>query len=189
MANKTKAAAGAKKPRVKKIKPFVIRERTRAEYRFNASEMGDIGRQLGDATNAKNALEEQKKGIVKEFSSKIAEKTALCNSLSHKVTTGYEMRDVECFTVLHRAERRKDFFKVNAEGKQGKLMRSEPMTETDFALLPMDQPEPPKAVPAKEGKKRGKATTLQVMPKASDGSLGAPISEAFKQEDARLSEE
>lgn len=181
MAKRTLANTGAKKSR--KPKPFIVRDRTRAQYNFGPDEIGKLGRELGDAQNAKNTLEEQKKNIVKEYASKISEQTARINSLTNKVTSGYEMREVECFVAYDRETRVKTYHVITPKGKPGETIRSEPMTESDFGLLPMDQPAPVVEEPKKEKSKKKSDAGAS----ADEGAkAGNNIADAFKDEDERI---
>lgn len=66
---------------------------------FTHDELLEQAKLLAEANRQKQRLEDDKKNIVAEYTSRIASKTLDVAVFSEKVTNGYEHRDVECRVV------------------------------------------------------------------------------------------
>lgn len=65
-------------------------------YQFNDKEKLVIGKELAETTTALSTIEGDKKRIVADFQAKLAAKEAEVQSLSNKLTSGYEHREMSC---------------------------------------------------------------------------------------------
>lgn len=77
------------------------KEKRSLKYEFDSSELIELSRELANKTQEMRQLEEQRKSVVSEYTSKtnIAREQVLL--LSDKVSSGYEIRDVECLVTFH----------------------------------------------------------------------------------------
>lgn len=66
---------------------------------FTHDELVEQAKRLAEANRQKQRLEDDKKNVVAEYTSRIATQTLEVAVLSEKVTNGYEHRDVECRVV------------------------------------------------------------------------------------------
>lgn len=66
---------------------------------FTPEELVERAKRLGEANRKKESLEADKKNIVAEYTSRIANQQLDIATLSEKVTNGYEHREVECRVV------------------------------------------------------------------------------------------
>lgn len=71
-------------------------EKRTLRYDFTAVEIHDLSVQLANETKKVVSLTEEKKSVVSQWTAKINESKAACNSLSFKVSDGYEHREVDC---------------------------------------------------------------------------------------------
>lgn len=82
----------------KKEKPetpiTIVKELLKVE--FTDSEKQEFGGQLARITTEIKELKNAKKSVVSEFKSKIDNKEAECESISTKISNGYEYKNVEC---------------------------------------------------------------------------------------------
>lgn len=70
-------------------------------YDFSAVEINDLSVSLANKVQEKHGIESEKKSVVARYTSKIKEYDESIGSLSNKVASGYEMRDVECTVKYH----------------------------------------------------------------------------------------
>ena len=78
-----------KAPRVKKLK-------SNLQYKFTTDELLAIGKELGEDTLKLRQLEDDRKMVADEWKAKISYAEGHVQSLSNKVSAGYEYRDIPC---------------------------------------------------------------------------------------------
>lgn len=149
----------------KKKKPIVT-ERILARFDFTPAEMADLGGQSGRLTNEINTLREDAKGVAADFKGKIELKESARNSLATKLSNGYEMREATALVLFDTKKREKRFVDPK---NQGKIFKTETMTENDWQL-PMFRKE-------EVVSKRPKPDTAEKAP-AGKTNVGDKISEA-----------
>ncbi len=66
------------------------------KYEFSEVETQDISKVLAQKVAELSQMESDKKGVVSDFKGKIDTLQAAVNDNAHKITTGFEMRRVEC---------------------------------------------------------------------------------------------
>lgn len=66
---------------------------------FTHDELVEQAKRLAEANRQKQRLEDDKKNIVAEYTSRITAQSLEVTVISEKVTNGYEHRDVECRVV------------------------------------------------------------------------------------------
>lgn len=76
-------------------------------YDFNATEIHDLSLNLANKTQERAAIEQEKKSVTSQYKSQLDAVVAEVSSLSNKVTSGYEMRKVECSIEYHKPEQGK----------------------------------------------------------------------------------
>ncbi len=101
------------------------------KYEFTPTEMLELGRDLSAKNQELRQIEEQKKSVVAEYGSRIAIAKEQISSLSDKVASGYEMRDVTVMIDYHWPERGKKTLTRTDTGEQWE----EPMNDTDHNLF------------------------------------------------------
>lgn len=101
------------------------------KYEFTDLEMLELGRDLSIKSQELRNLEDQKKSVVSEFSSRMTIAKEQIGQLSDKVASGYEMRDVYCTVVYHVPETGKKIFTRTDTGEEW----FEPMNDTDHNLF------------------------------------------------------
>ncbi len=101
------------------------------KYEFIPTEMLELGRDLSAKNQELRQIEEQKKSVVAEYGSRIAIAKEQISSLSDKVASGYEMRDVTVMIDYHWPERGKKTLTRTDTGEQWE----EPMNDTDHNLF------------------------------------------------------
>jgi hypothetical protein len=65
-------------------------------YSFSKDELAEKSTQLADACGEKARLTEEKKSVVSDFKAKIDAKESIIGMLSNHITSGYEIKTVEC---------------------------------------------------------------------------------------------
>jgi hypothetical protein len=76
-------------------------EKRTLRYDFTAVEVHDLSVQLANKTKEVVSLTEEKKSVTSQWTAKINEAKATCNSLSFKVADGYEHREVDCEVIFN----------------------------------------------------------------------------------------
>lgn len=100
-------------------------------YDFTETERQDLSLELANKNQELRTLEDQKKSVVSEYGSRITVTKEHINSLSDKVASGYEIRDVSCLVEYHAPKRdRKQFTRTDTEEQW-----DEPMNDTDYNLF------------------------------------------------------
>ncbi len=98
---------------------------------FSDAEMLELGRDLSIKSQELRNLEEQKKSVVSEYGSRMTIAKEQISSLSDKVASGYEMRDISCLVDFHVPERGKKQFTRTDTGETW----IEPMNDADYGLF------------------------------------------------------
>lgn len=134
-------------------------EKRSLRYDFTAVEIHDLSLALASKTKEVTQLTEEKKSVVSQWTAKVNEAKATCNSLSFKVSDGFEYRDVECEVILNQpAQGRKTIIRKDSNT----LVAVEEMSKADWdklteerTLFPLDetlaQPVESQEAPAQEG--------------------------------------
>jgi hypothetical protein len=84
----------AKKTTTKAIK-------SNLDYHFTQDELIALGKELGESQLKLRQLDDDRKMVADEWKAKISSAEAHINSLSNKVSSGYEYRDIECTVTLN----------------------------------------------------------------------------------------
>lgn len=100
-------------------------------YEFTNEEMRELGRDLSVKNQELRQLEEQKKSVVADFGSRMTIAKEHISSLSDKVASGYEMRDVMCMVEYHTPEINKKSY-TRTDNSESWI---EPMNDTDHNLF------------------------------------------------------
>jgi hypothetical protein len=111
---------------------MTITEKRTLRYDFTAPEIHDLSVQLANETKKVGSLTEEKKSVTSQWTAKINEAKAACNSLSFKVADGYEHRDVECEVMLNVPKNGK---KTIIRKDSNKRVGVEDMTTFDWAKI------------------------------------------------------
>lgn len=101
------------------------------KYEFSEEELLKLGNELSTKNQELRNIEDQKKSVVSEFGSRMTIAKEQISSLSDKVASGYEMRDIYCEVALHTPERNKKTFTRTDNGEEW----VEPMNDTDHNLF------------------------------------------------------
>lgn len=107
-------------------------EKRTLRYDFTAIEVHDLSVQLANETKKVVSLTEEKKSVVSQWTAKINEAKAACNSLSFKVADGYEHREVDCEVILNQPTNGK---KTIIRKDSNTLVGVEAMTTHDWNLI------------------------------------------------------
>lgn len=97
-------------------------------YLFNSDELREQGKRLAETHSKLDELDKDKKRVTSEFTSKINAVKAEAGSLSAKVNTGYELRDILCTAVM---DTPKLGMKRITRNDTGEVVSEEPMTPTE----------------------------------------------------------
>ena len=118
-------------------------EKRTLRYDFTAVEVHDLSVQWANETKKVVALTDEKKSVTSQWTAKINEAKATCNSLSFKVADGYEHREVECEVILNQPANGK---KTIIRKDSNTLVGVEAMTKADYdkindeaTLFPLDE--------------------------------------------------
>ncbi|HZW70799.1 MAG TPA: hypothetical protein VFF57_07970 [Hanamia sp.] len=76
-------------------------------YDFSAPEIHDLSMDLANKTQQFQTVSDEKKSVSSQFKSRLDSIQSDLNSLSNKVASGYEIREVECEVKYHRPEQGK----------------------------------------------------------------------------------
>jgi hypothetical protein len=94
-------------------------------YSFDKNELAEKSKQLAETCGDKMRIIEEKKSVNSQYKARIDEKESVINLLSSHITTGYEMKNVECEVEYDFDKGLKRYF------YQGVLYDTAPMTDTD----------------------------------------------------------
>lgn len=108
---------------------MTITEKRTLRYDFTAVEIHDLSVQLANETKKVGSLTEEKKSVTSQWTAKINEAKAACNSLSFKVADGYEHREVDCEVIFNRPQNGK---KTIIRKDSNALVAVEQMTQFDW---------------------------------------------------------
>ena len=118
-------------------------EKRSLRYDFTAIEVHDLSLALASQTKEVNQLTEEKKSVVSQWTAKVNEAKATCNSLSFKVSDGFEYRDIECEVILNQPAQGK---KTVIRKDDNRLVGVEDMSKADWdklteerTLFPLDE--------------------------------------------------
>lgn len=76
-------------------------------YDFKAQEVVELSMKLANKTQELSSLEDEKSSIASQYKSKMDSLKSELGSLSNKVSSGYEMRKVDCTIRYHYPEQGK----------------------------------------------------------------------------------
>src|ERR1043165_3088213 len=108
---------------------MTITKKRTLRYDFTAVETHDLSILLANKTKEVVSLTEEKKSVTSQWTAKINEAKAACNSLSFKVADGYEHRDVECEVIFNQpANGKKTIIRKDSNA----LVGVEAMTQQDW---------------------------------------------------------
>ncbi|MBE2178893.1 MAG: hypothetical protein IAE97_00270 [Chthoniobacterales bacterium] len=79
----------------------VRKENLNLQYKFSDDELRILGKELAEAQIQSRQLEDDRKRVADEWKAKISTKEAEIASLSNKVNSGYEYRDIPCEITLN----------------------------------------------------------------------------------------
>lgn len=131
-------------------------EKRTLRYDFTAVEVHELSMDLAGKTKEIVTLKKQKTSAVSQYTAKINEAEATCNSLSNKVADGFEHREVECEVIFNQPANGKktiirkdsntlvgveamttqDWDKINEENNlfnQNDLLKDEPTLQEEAA--------------------------------------------------------
>ena len=108
---------------------MTITEKRTLRYDFTAIEVHELSLALAGKTKEVSSLTEEKKSVVSQWTAKINEAKATCNSLSFKVADGYEHREVECEVIFNQPTNGK---KTIIRKDSNTLVGIEAMTQHDW---------------------------------------------------------
>ena len=100
-------------------------------YDFTEAERLELGRELSLKNQELRQLEDSKKSVVAEYSSRLTIAKEQINVLSDKVASGYETRDIYCDLQYHCPERNKKTYTRTDNGEAW----VEAMTDVDHNLF------------------------------------------------------
>jgi hypothetical protein len=104
-------------------------EKRTLRYDFTAVEVHDLSMDLASKTKEIVTLKKQKTSATSQYTAKINEAEATCNSLSNKVADGFEHREIECEVILNQPTNGK---KTIIRKDSNTLVGVEAMTEHDW---------------------------------------------------------
>lgn len=138
-------------------------EKRTLRYDFTAPEIYDLSVQLANETKKVVSLTEEKKSVTSQWTARINESKASCNSLSFKVADGYEHREVECDVILNQPENGK---KTIIRKDSNALVGVEKMTTQDWDKINEENSlfnqNAPKELAEGEAQKADEGATLEV---------------------------
>lgn len=70
-------------------------------YDFSAVEVHDLSMEMANKTQELNQVAQEKKSVTSSFKSKMDTLSVSVNSLADKVSSGYEIREVQCDIKYH----------------------------------------------------------------------------------------
>lgn len=87
--------------KTKKKAVELLKEKRNLRYQFTKEELLEQGKQLAEITSRITQLEEDKKRVVSDFSAKLNAASAESSVISNKITSGYELRLIDCVAYLN----------------------------------------------------------------------------------------
>lgn len=70
-------------------------------YEFTQPEILELGKQLAEANSRLARIESDKKRVVADFGSQISNQQSAIQSMSQNISSGYEMRQIQCRVFFH----------------------------------------------------------------------------------------
>ena len=117
--------------RPKKNNPTVKNVKRQLRCAFTSTELLVIGKSLAELRQQREALENDKKRVVSDFSAKLAAVDAEESIAANKIASGYEIRAVECRVLLDAPERgQKTLVRLDTD----EVAAVEEMTDADRQL-------------------------------------------------------
>lgn len=157
-----------------KTTPEPIIEHIDVQHDFSITEIGEIARRAALANQRVQELEEKKKQITKDYAAQVEAAQAELNSLSTKISNGYEMRETECVVTLDPKNSSKDYHIK----KSGVFARRAEMTKNDFQISMKFEKEK-----AKEEKERGVGANVgEAVEKATETATATPVGDLDEEE-------
>lgn len=104
-------------------------------YDFTATEISELSMDLANTTQQITQTRDEKKAVVSQFKSKIDELESKTGALSSKISSGYEIREVECEVKYHKPEQGKKTI-IRKDNNQ-KIV--EKMTSEEWNLFNQEQ--------------------------------------------------
>jgi hypothetical protein len=77
------------------------KENLNLQYHFSQDELRDLGKKLAESQIQLRQLDADRKRVADEWNARISDKEAEITSLSSKVSSGYEYRDIPCEVTLN----------------------------------------------------------------------------------------
>ena len=99
------------------------------KYQFTEQELKEISKKLAYENKNFDELEDAKKSVVSEFSSKLNSARAAITKLSGNINNGYEYRDIECHILLNNPI---DGQKTTVRSDSGEIVRIEEMSPAEM---------------------------------------------------------
>jgi len=99
------------------------------KYQFTEQELKEISKKLAYENKNFDELEDAKKSVVSEFSSKLNSSRAAITKLSNNINNGYEYRDIECHILLNNPI---DGQKTIVRTDSGEIVRIEEMSPAEM---------------------------------------------------------
>jgi predicted transposase YbfD/YdcC len=106
-------------------------------YDFSAPEIHDLSMDLANKTQQFQTVSDEKKSVSSQFKSRLDSIQSDLNSLSNKVASGYEIREVECEVKYHKPEQGKKT--IIRKDNNSKII--EKMTSEEWNLFNQEQEE------------------------------------------------
>lgn len=115
-------------------------------YDFSAPEIHDLSMEMANKTQEISQVEAEKKSLTSGFASRINILKTSVNSLADKVSSGYEMREVQCDVKYHFPRQGQKTLTRKDTGAR----IEEKMTDTDWNLWNQVQDEIGRSIDAAE---------------------------------------
>lgn len=124
-------------------------EKRYLRYDFSAVEIHELSLEMANKTQEMAQVTQEKKSVTSSFKSKLDILATSVNSLADKVSSGYEIREVQCDIVYHKP---KQGMKTLTRKDTGAKIE-EKMTDQDWNLWNQvqDEEKEPKAITNGEG--------------------------------------
>lgn len=109
-----------------------------SEWKERANEHIRLLQQIGIAAANRKAAADVAKAAIKDMEAKASD-------MANQLSNGYEMRDVDAYIEFDRKQGIKHIF-IHSPGqaRHHEFIKTEPMTEDDYTLLPLPPEEKPK---------------------------------------------
>lgn len=129
------------------------------DYHFTEVELIALGKELGECQLNLRRLDDDRKMVADEWKAKISSAEGHINSLSNKVSSGYEYRDIECTVTMNTPHPGDKTVTRNDTGAMVKIM---PMDESEKQdELPLEMSPETSAAAVKLAADAGGTVTIQ----------------------------